>query len=67
MFLTGIENIHQLTRKQGYKLWVDLEDFDGMTSFAEYETFYVGSQAEGYKLDVNGFVNGGAGETNYIH
>lgn len=63
MFSTGLELIYQLTRRNQYKLRVDLEDFDGSTAYAEYESFLVDSEADGYKLHVSGFVNGGAGRT----
>lgn len=44
-----------------------MEDFEGKKAYALYESFSVGSEADGYKLQVSGFVNGGAGETNYRH
>ncbi len=42
-----------------------MEDFDGKKAYALYKSFSVSSEADGYKLRVSGFVNGGAGETNY--
>ncbi len=67
MFLTGVESIHQLTRRYQYKLRVDVEDFEGKKAYALYNSFSVGSEADGYKLRVSGFVDGGAGETNQRH
>ncbi|KAK2891371.1 hypothetical protein Q8A67_014014 [Cirrhinus molitorella] len=56
----GAEHIHQLTRRYQYKLRVDLEDFEGKKVYAVYESFSVDSEADGYKLHVSGFVDGGA-------
>ncbi|KAI4898804.1 hypothetical protein NFI96_029820, partial [Prochilodus magdalenae] len=58
----GLENIHQLTRRRRYELRVDLEDFEGNKVYAQYSTFSVGSEADGYRLHVGGFTDGGAGE-----
>ncbi|KAK3510899.1 hypothetical protein QTP70_024375 [Hemibagrus guttatus] len=60
----GLENIYQLTHKRKYELKVDLQDFDGTLVYARYSSFSVESEAEGYKLHLNGFINGGAGEMN---
>ncbi|XP_042594666.1 microfibril-associated glycoprotein 4-like [Cyprinus carpio] len=59
----GVEFVHQLTRRYPYKLRVDLEDFDGKKAYAVYKSFSVGSEADGYRLQVSGFVNGGAGDS----
>uniref|UniRef100_A0A8C1UVY0 Fibrinogen C-terminal domain-containing protein n=1 Tax=Cyprinus carpio TaxID=7962 RepID=A0A8C1UVY0_CYPCA len=56
----GLEFLHQLTRKDQYKLRVD---FEGKKAYAVYKSFSVGSEADGYKLQVSGFVNGGAGDS----
>ncbi|XP_026137124.1 microfibril-associated glycoprotein 4-like [Carassius auratus] len=63
----GLEFVHQLTRRYQYKLRVDLEDFDGNKVYAVYKSFSVGSESEGYKLQVSGFVNGGAGDSLNYH
>ncbi|XP_067266069.1 microfibril-associated glycoprotein 4-like [Chanodichthys erythropterus] len=59
----GLEFLHLLTRRNRYKLRVDLEDFDGTKAYAVYESFSVDSEADGYKLHVSGFVDGGAGDS----
>ncbi|KAL1262278.1 hypothetical protein QQF64_007543, partial [Cirrhinus molitorella] len=56
----GLEFLHQLTRRHQYRLRVDLEDFQGQKAYAVYRFFSVDSEADGYKLHVSGFVNGGA-------
>ncbi|XP_056310193.1 microfibril-associated glycoprotein 4-like [Danio aesculapii] len=63
----GLENLYQLTRHKKFMLRVDLEDFTGRRGFAQYSSFSVGSEAEGYKLQVSGFTNGGAGDSMSFH
>ncbi|KAL1262277.1 hypothetical protein QQF64_007542 [Cirrhinus molitorella] len=63
----GLEFLHQLTRRHQYRLRVDLEDFQGQKAYAVYRFFSVGSEADGYKLHVSGFVNGGAGDALYYN
>ncbi|XP_058629869.1 microfibril-associated glycoprotein 4-like [Onychostoma macrolepis] len=41
-------------------LRVDLEDFQGNKAFALYSSFSVGPEADGYRLHVSGFTDGGA-------
>ncbi|XP_067259074.1 microfibril-associated glycoprotein 4-like [Chanodichthys erythropterus] len=59
----GLENMYQLTSKRKYMLRVDLEDFTGRKGFAQYSSFSVGPEIDGYKLLVSGFSNGGAGDS----
>uniref|UniRef100_A0A671RAT1 Microfibril-associated glycoprotein 4-like n=2 Tax=Sinocyclocheilus anshuiensis TaxID=1608454 RepID=A0A671RAT1_9TELE len=59
----GLENMYQLTRKNKYMLRVDLEDFEGRKGFALYSSFSVGPEADGYKLQVSGFTDRGAGDS----
>ncbi|KAG9262862.1 microfibril-associated glycoprotein 4-like [Astyanax mexicanus] len=59
----GLENLYQLTNKRKYKLKVDLQDFEGVKVYARYSYFSVESGADGYKLHVSGFTNGGAGDS----
>ncbi|XP_067259529.1 microfibril-associated glycoprotein 4-like [Chanodichthys erythropterus] len=63
----GLENMYQLTRNRKYMLRVDLEDFTGRKGFAQYSSFSVGPETEGYKLDVSGFTDGGAGDSLSYH
>ncbi|KAM3864465.1 uncharacterized protein ACN63O_012379 [Diretmus argenteus] len=62
----GLENIHLLTLSQSYELRVDMEDFDGMKVYAQYSSFSVSTEQDGYKLTLSGFTDGGAGLEN-IH
>ncbi|XP_037399732.1 microfibril-associated glycoprotein 4-like [Pygocentrus nattereri] len=59
----GLESIYQLTSKRKYELRVDLEDFQGGKVYAQYSTFSVDSEVNGYKLTIAGFINGGAGDS----
>ncbi|KAI5623623.1 microfibril-associated glycoprotein 4-like [Silurus asotus] len=63
----GLENIYQLTLKRKYELKVDLQDFSGASALARYSSFSIDSEAEGYKLHVSGFINGGAGDSLATH
>ncbi|XP_050958971.1 microfibril-associated glycoprotein 4 [Labeo rohita] len=63
----GLEFLHQLTSRYQYKLRVDVEDFEGKKAYSLYESFSVESEANGYKLRVSGFVNGGAGDSLSYH
>ncbi|XP_067259872.1 microfibril-associated glycoprotein 4-like [Chanodichthys erythropterus] len=63
----GLENMYQLTRKRKYMLRVDLEDFTGKKVFAQYSSFSVGPETDGYKLLVSGFKDGGAGDSLTYH
>ncbi len=49
-FWLGNEKIHRLTSGGNKRLRVDLEDFEGNTSYAEYKTFGVMSENDKYKL-----------------
>ncbi|NP_001103327.2 uncharacterized protein LOC100126131 precursor [Danio rerio] len=63
----GLENLYQLTRHKKFMLRVDLEDFEGRRGFAQYSSFSVGCECEGYKLQVSGFTDGGAGDSMTPH
>uniref|UniRef100_A0A8C1CXP0 Fibrinogen C-terminal domain-containing protein n=1 Tax=Cyprinus carpio carpio TaxID=630221 RepID=A0A8C1CXP0_CYPCA len=63
----GLENMYQLTRKNKYMLRVDLEDFTGRKGFALYSSFSVDCETDGYKLQVSGFKDGGAGDSMTYH
>ena len=51
-FWLGLEKIHRLTVSGSYKLRVDLEDFNGKTSFAEYSSFAVTNERTKYRLSL---------------
>ena len=51
----GLDKINRLTSSGKYKLRVDLEDFEGNTIYAEYDSFAVGNEGTKYKLSVKSF------------
>uniref|UniRef100_H3BAN9 Fibrinogen C-terminal domain-containing protein n=1 Tax=Latimeria chalumnae TaxID=7897 RepID=H3BAN9_LATCH len=54
----GLKIIHALTNQAGkrFKLWVDLESFDGDIIYAEYSDFWIGDEASQYKLHLGGYL-----------
>lgn len=60
-FWLGNNMIHLLTRDRDTVLRVELEDFDGVKEYAEYEHFKVASERLLYRLTVGGY-SGTAGD-----
>ncbi|XP_032527418.2 angiopoietin-related protein 2 isoform X1 [Danaus plexippus] len=61
-FWLGNENIYMLTNNDDYMLRVELEDFDGNKRYAQYSHFKIYSEAEYYKLEIDGY-DGNAGDS----
>ena len=61
-FWLGNDNLHRLTAAGNVTLRVDLEDFDGNFTYAEYTTFKVTDEADKYRLLIGGY-NGTAGDS----
>ena len=61
-FWLGNDNLHRLTAADDVILRVDLEDFDGNKTYAEYTTFKVADEADKYRLLIGGY-NGTAGDS----
>uniref|UniRef100_A0A8C6UAF7 Microfibril associated protein 4 n=2 Tax=Neogobius melanostomus TaxID=47308 RepID=A0A8C6UAF7_9GOBI len=59
----GLDFIHKLTTHKQQELQVDMEDFEGNKASAYYSSFSVGGDCDGYKLNVSGFINKGAGDS----
>ncbi|KAM6896867.1 microfibril-associated glycoprotein 4-like [Xenentodon cancila] len=59
----GLETMHLLTQAKTYELRVDMEDFEGQKVFAQYSSFSVDPESEGYKLNLGSFVKGAAGDS----
>ncbi|CAH1239335.1 ANGPT2 [Branchiostoma lanceolatum] len=51
----GNENIHLLTNKRSYWLRIDFQDWHDRKAFAEYSTFRVSGELDGYRLYISGF------------
>ena len=60
-FWLGNDNLHRLTAAGNVSLRVDLEDFEGNITYAEYETFQVADQTDKYRILIGGY-NGTAGD-----
>ena len=54
-FWLGLDKIHRLTNSDTSKLRVDLEDWEGETRFAEYDTFAIGDEASKYRLSLGSY------------
>ncbi|XP_063338342.1 microfibril-associated glycoprotein 4-like [Pelmatolapia mariae] len=63
----GLENVFYLTQRKRYELMVNMEDFDGNKVFARYFSFSIGGESDGYRLNVSGFTDGGAGDALNFH
>ncbi|KAH8375694.1 hypothetical protein KR009_003404 [Drosophila setifemur] len=61
-FWLGNENIYMLTNNEEYTLRVDLEDFEGNIRYAQYSHFKIHSEADYYKLEIDGY-EGNAGDS----
>ena len=61
-FWLGLSKIHRFTKEQSNYLRLDLGDFDGNTSYAQYTTFSVGNSTTAYNLTVGGY-SGTAGDS----
>ncbi|XP_075691134.1 ficolin-2-like [Rhinoderma darwinii] len=66
-FWLGNENIHQLTSAGTWELRIDLEDFDEVHSFAKYSSFQILGEEEKYKLKLENFKDGDAGDSLVYH
>ena len=65
-FWLGLGKINRLTKEQSNTLRVDLGDFDGNTSYAQYTTFSVSNSTTEYTLTVGGY-SGTAGDSLAYH
>ncbi|KAL3968190.1 serine protease 57 [Sarotherodon galilaeus] len=63
----GLENVFYLTQRKRYELMVNMEDFDGNKVFARYSSFSIDGESDGYRLNVSGFTDGGAGDALNSH
>ncbi|CAL4142539.1 unnamed protein product, partial [Meganyctiphanes norvegica] len=62
----GNDLISALTAQDVNELWVDLEDFDGVTAYAHYQAFHVDVSSRYYRLSVFNY-NGTAGDALEYH
>ena len=61
LFVIGNNILHRLTAYHNQKVKIVLSDFDAITKYADYDTFYVGDELSGYRLLIGGY-SGDAGK-----
>ncbi|XP_051929198.1 angiopoietin-related protein 1a [Hippocampus zosterae] len=62
----GLENIYNLGKQGDYKLMVELEDWNGKKVYAEYSSFRLEPESEGYRLRLGAY-QGNAGDSFTSH
>ncbi|CAH1802880.1 unnamed protein product, partial [Owenia fusiformis] len=60
-FWLGLEKVYRLTNQKKYKLNIKMTDAADRVHEANYDHFYVGNEADGYRLHLEGF-SGNAGD-----
>ncbi|XP_076805216.1 microfibril-associated glycoprotein 4-like isoform X2 [Clavelina lepadiformis] len=61
-FWLGLDNIHEMTRRGGCRLKIELWDFAGNQAHADYSSFSIESAENLYRLHVSGY-SGNAGDS----
>ncbi|XP_019617417.1 PREDICTED: ficolin-1-like [Branchiostoma belcheri] len=61
-FWLGNDNLYRLAVQKVYRLRVDLEDVEGNTAYAAYDTFAISPESQNYKLHI-GTYSGTAGDS----
>ena len=54
-FWLGLDKIHRLTSQGKNRLRVELEDWEGNSAYAEYNSFAVNSEGNNYKLSLGAY------------
>lgn len=62
----GLENIYNLSKQGDYKLMIELEDWAGKKVYAEYSSFHLEAENQGYRLRL-GTYQGNAGDSFSSH
>ncbi|EDV98287.1 GH23025 [Drosophila grimshawi] len=57
-FFIGLEKLHHMTTAERQELYIYLEDFDGVSHYAKYDNFIVGTEQESYALKSLGNYDG---------
>ncbi|XP_019622488.1 PREDICTED: microfibril-associated glycoprotein 4-like [Branchiostoma belcheri] len=65
-FWLGNDNLYRLAVQKVYQLRVDLEDVEGNTAYAAYDTFAISPESQNYKLHI-GTYSGTAGDSLAYH
>ncbi|XP_063915359.1 fibrinogen C domain-containing protein 1-like [Zophobas morio] len=59
----GLEHLHHLTASDDNEILVEMADWDGVSAYALYDAFFVGSEETGYALKALGVYSGDAGDS----
>ncbi|XP_045114763.1 techylectin-like protein [Portunus trituberculatus] len=59
-YWAGLQNIYVWCKTRNCEMRVDLQDTNGNRAYAAYSSFYLDSEVEGYKLNIDGY-RGNAG------
>lgn len=59
-YFIGLDKIHDLSKAGFTELRIELEDWEGNTTFAQYNDFHISDSSDNYRLNISGF-SGGAG------
>ena len=62
----GNKVLHQPTKKEIFKLKITMTNWSGLTKFAEYDTFSLADEADGYRLNLGSYY-GNAGNSMLGH
>ncbi|KAI8493476.1 Fibrinogen C domain-containing protein 1 [Branchiostoma belcheri] len=65
-FWLGNDNLYRLAVQKVYQLRVDMEDVEGETRYAAYDTFAISPESQNYKLHI-GTYSGTAGDSLTYH
>uniref|UniRef100_A0A182J9C0 Fibrinogen C-terminal domain-containing protein n=1 Tax=Anopheles atroparvus TaxID=41427 RepID=A0A182J9C0_ANOAO len=63
----GLEKLHVMTRSERHEMLVILEDHEGSSVYAHYDSFQIGSEAEKYKLTVGNYLGTAGGDSLSYH
>jgi len=58
----GLRDLYEILKSRNYVLRIDMEDFNGGQWYAQYETFYIGSEDEKFPIYFGGY-SGTAGDS----
>lgn len=61
-YFIGLETLYRLTSSEPHELYIHLENFNGMKSYARYSNFQIGGEDTKYELRMLGAFSGTAGD-----
>ncbi|XP_065076529.1 angiopoietin-4-like [Ochlerotatus camptorhynchus] len=66
-FWLGLDKLHQITSADEYELMVWMGDFKDFEAHQKYKLFAVANEADNYRLTLDGWRDGTAGESHYVY